>query len=198
MLCEEKREMKWKGTLAAGIVVMLLIRSFGSDMKSMGNTDPMEKAGSSAEWYVVNDGVVGGVSRSRVIITDRKTLRFSGVVSLENNGGFASIRHDAQVFDIGRGDGIRLRLKGDGKKYQLRVRTSNQFDGTAYKADFTTVKGAWQDLRIPWDQFQATYRGRIIRNAPALIGHRIRQIGFLIADHQEGPFELEVDGIGSF
>lgn len=175
-----------------------LISSYGANVKTEKAPEGMHKAGRSGDWNIVNDGVMGGISRSRAVITDEKTLLFTGTVSLENNGGFASIRHDARFFGIGGGDGIRLRVKGDGKTYQLRVRTSDPFDGIAYKADFVAVKGEWKDLRFPWERFQAIYRGRIIDDAPKLDGGQIRQVGFLIAEKQAGPFELEVDSMGSF
>lgn len=150
------------------------------------------------DWMVVNDGVMGGLSQSRPQITDRNTLVFAGNVSLENNGGFASIRHVADPFDIGRGNGILLRVKGDGKAYQLRVRTSDAFDGIAYKADFRTAAGEPQEFRLPWSAFTATYRGRHVMDAPALNPVNIRQVSFLIADKQAGPFELEIGTIESF
>ncbi len=147
------------------------------------------------DWMVVNDSVMGGISRSQSEVTSRGTLIFRGDVSLENNGGFASIRHDAEAFDINQGEGIVLRVKGDGNTYQLRLRTSDGFDGMAYMTEFKTLEGEWKEYRLPWDVFTATYRGRLIPDAPKLQASGIRQIGFLIANKQEGPFELEVGTI---
>ena len=103
-------------------------------------TGMIEGEGRTGGWYAVNDDVMGGISQSRPELTIRKTLRFFGEVSLENNGGFASIRTDARPFGIGDGDGIRINVKGDGKVYQLRVQISNWYDGIA-------VPGAWHDRR---------------------------------------------------
>ena len=150
------------------------------------------------DWMAVNDGVMGGVSQSRPEITDRNTLLFVGTVSLENNGGFASIRHIADPFDLGRGNGVLLRVKGDGKKYQLRLRTSDAFDGMAYKADFETAAGESQEFRLPWSVFTATYRGQSVKDAPLLKPLNIRQVSFLIADKQVGSFKLEIETIESF
>ena len=190
--------LKTRWITATGIIIVGLIEASGGAVEIKSNLGFVEKAEESGGWVVVNDGVMGGISQSRVLLSNRKTLLFSGTISFENNGGFASIRHEAQPLGIGRGAGIRLRVKGDGKKYQLRVRTSNQFDGIAYKADFTTVKDEGQDLRIPWGTFSATYRGRSVPDAPALKGDAIQQIGFLIAGQQEGKFELEIEGIDFF
>jgi monofunctional biosynthetic peptidoglycan transglycosylase len=150
------------------------------------------------DWKVVNDGVMGGLSQGRAEMTDRDTLLFLGNVSLENNGGFASIRRRIDSFDLGQGEGILLRVKGDGKKYQFRVRTSDGFDGVAYKVDFNTTKDESQDIRLPWHDFTATYRGQYVKDAPLLEPLKIRQIGFLIADQQQGPFELEIAAIEAF
>ncbi len=45
----------------------------------------------AAGWQAVNDGVMGGVSDGRFRMTERQTLEFYGTLSLENNGGFASV-----------------------------------------------------------------------------------------------------------
>ncbi len=46
----------------------------------------------SLRWQVVNDGVMGGLSRGSVKVTEGHTLLFAGETSLRNNGGFSSIR----------------------------------------------------------------------------------------------------------
>ena len=150
---------------------------------------------SSNGWYVVNDGVMGGLSQSRAVAMEDGSLVFTGVVSFENNGGFASIRRSAGLFALDGSRGIKLRIKGDGKSYQFRVRTSKQFDGVAFKHDFSTVKGEWCEIELKWTDFTATFRGRQVPNAPELKAAAIDQIGILIADKQEGPFELRVGHI---
>jgi monofunctional biosynthetic peptidoglycan transglycosylase len=180
-----------KEILVAGFINGIVIGAFGDSVKS---TQP----GQWNDWMVVDDGVMGGLSQSSPVVTEKGTLVFSGHVSLENNGGFASIRHGADEFGLERGKGIMLRVKGDGKKYQLRLRTSDRFDGMAYKADFETKEGVWLEFRFPWNAFTATFRGRTIEEAPSLKPINIRQVGFLIADKQEGPFELEVQTLEVF
>ena len=180
-----------KEILVAGFINGIVIGSFGDSMKKT-------QSGQWINWMVVNDGVMGGMSESRTKVSEHGTLVFTGNVSLENNGGFASIRHGAEPFGLERGKGIMLRVKGDGKKYQLRVRTSDRFDGMAYKVDFETKKDAWLEFRFPWNVFTATFRGRTIEDAPSLKPLNIRQIGFLIADKQEGSFELEIQTLEAF
>lgn len=157
-----------------------------------GYGDSMPK---NQQWTVVNDGVMGGLSQSRAQTLESDTMKFSGTISFENNGGFASIRHSAAAFNLRNTTGIRLRVKGDGKKYQFRVRTSQQFDGVAYKHEFSTTSNQWQEFEFYWQDFQATFRGRKVAGAPEIKAEAIEQVGFLIADKQEGSFELVVERI---
>ena len=71
---------------------------------------------SAQKWQAVNDGVMGGVSDGRFRITEDKTLEFFGTLSLENNGGFASVRTKPADLDIKAGDTIVVRVKGDGRE----------------------------------------------------------------------------------
>ena len=180
-----------KEILIAGFLNGIVMGSFGEAMHK-------EQSGKWDDWMAVNDGVMGGVSRSRPEVSSRDTLVFTGNLSLENNGGFASVRHVSEPFELDQGAGVLLRVKGDGKKYQFRVRTSDRFDGMAYKVDFITEKDEWQEFRFAWDAFVATYRGRTLQDAPLVKPLNIRQIGFLIADRQEGKFELEIGSIEAF
>ena len=148
------------------------------------------------QWQIVNDGVMGGMSSSQVIWNEENgTLSFSGNVSLENNGGFASTRTVPQDFPIEDFTTIKLRIKGDGKNYKFRMRNSNRFDGVAYSKTFETTKGEWREIDFAITDFDATFRGRVFPDYPKLIPADLQQVGFLIAGKQEGKFHLEVDWI---
>jgi len=143
-------------------------------------------------WSRINDGVMGGVSRSDISRTDQGTGLFTGVLSLENNGGFASVRTSTGGVDLeGRG-GLEAKVRGDGRTYQLRLRTDDRFDGVAYRASFATEDGEWITVRIPFTEFEPTYRGRILRDRGPLDPARVRQLGFMLADKTPGPFSLEI------
>jgi len=145
------------------------------------------------EWMVVNDGVMGGLSRSGIRRTDRGTGVFSGELSLENNGGFASVRLAVGRLDLSAHAGLEMRVRGDGRTYQLRLRTDDGFDGLAYRTVFATRDGEWLTIRRRFTEFEPTFRGRTPRGAGPLDPARIRQVGFLIADQQPGSFSLEID-----
>jgi hypothetical protein len=153
---------------------------------------------SGARWRIVNDGVMGGLSQSQMSVTTEQTGVFQGTVSLENNGGFASVRTEPADFGLAPSKGLELRVRGDGKRYQLRLRTDRDWDGIAYRATFETADGEWTTIRLDFRDCIPSYRGRPVPSAPVLDPARIRQIGFLISDKQEGSFRLEVGSIKAY
>jgi hypothetical protein len=147
--------------------------------------------GALAEWGAVDDVVMGGVSRSRIEPCPDGAA-FTGVVSLDYGGGFASVRTRARRWDTAGIRALVLRARSDGKRYKLTVRADDGYDGVQYQSAFTTPWGEWQDVRLPLDGFVASFRGRRIADAPALDGARIRAFGLMISEKQDGPFRLEV------
>lgn len=146
-------------------------------------------------WMIVNDGVMGGLSRSRIVLTGNDTAVFEGETSLANNGGFASVRSRPSAMPTAGTSRLAVRVRGDGREYQLRIRTEDAFDGVAYRWSFETRAGEWMTIEASYRDFVPTFRGRILRDVPPIDPGAIRQLGFLIADKQEGPFRLEVDWI---
>jgi len=143
-------------------------------------------------WRTINDGVMGGISRGEIVTVDHG-LRFQGLLSLQNNGGFASVRRPYGGSPISAG-GVRLRVKGDVRRYQFRVRLDDCYDGISWRAGFDT-NGSWQTVNLSFGEFEPVYRGRLVRNAGALAPEKIRQIGFMLADKKEEPFQLDFNSI---
>lgn len=144
-------------------------------------------------WTAIDDRVMGGISASRIAATPEGMV-FSGVVSLDHNGGFASIRSPPQEYGVSGATALILRVQGDGQTYKFTLRTDDAFEGVQYQARFTTPAGAWRDVVLPVTDFQPTFRGRTVA-APALDTARIRTFGGLIADRQAGPFRLVIASI---
>lgn len=148
-------------------------------------------------WFVVDDGVMGGVSQG-YFHSEEGVGIFSGELSLEHGGGFSSVRRMPASYPLAGTQGILLRLRGDGRTYQCRVRNDQAFDGIAYGAPFVTQPGKWAMVRLPWSEFVAVYHGRRVPNAPTLDPARVEQLGVLLADRQPGDFCLELAEIQSF
>ena len=144
-------------------------------------------------WASVNDRVMGGVSTSQATAT-AEGMAFSGLVSLDNNGGFASIRALPSNYRLAEAVELVLRVRGDGKAYKFGIRTDDAYDGVQYQARFATLDGEWQDICLPISDFQPNFRGRTVQ-APTLDPARSRVFGLLISDRQAGPFRLVVESI---
>jgi monofunctional biosynthetic peptidoglycan transglycosylase len=155
-------------------------------------------AGEVAQWGPVNDVVMGGVSSSTVRASDEGTAVFSGEVSLENNGGFASVRSRPRDWELGGARGLALRVRGDGKSYKLGARTDDAFDGVTWQATFETVSGEWTTVRVAFADMEPRWHGRLVQNAGGLRPEAIRTLGLLISDKQEGPFRLELAWVGGW
>jgi monofunctional biosynthetic peptidoglycan transglycosylase len=150
-----------------------------------------------ALWGSVDDGVMGGASRSRLSRAAPGIARFSGNVSLANNGGFASVRTVARTWPTAGADAFALRVRSDHKTYKFTVRTDDGFDGVQYQARFAPLAGEWTEIILPQASFQPSFRGRLQAGAPAFDMSRTRVLGLMISDRQAGPFELLVDWIAA-
>ena len=150
-----------------------------------------------ALWGSIDDGVMGGRSRSDLARAAPGIARFSGNVSLANNGGFASVRTVARAWPTLGATALALRVHADGKTYKFTVRTDDGFDGVQYQARFTPPAGEWSECVLPATSFVASFRGRAVAGAPPLDLSRVRALGLMISDQQAGPFELQLDWIAA-
>jgi monofunctional biosynthetic peptidoglycan transglycosylase len=124
-------------------------------------------------------------------------MLFTGVLSLENNGGFASIRSQWTDYNLGAFDGIALRVRGDGNSYRFRIRSQETGPDIAYTTLFETEAGTWQEIYIPFSEMVPLYRGYVVNAAGPLNPESIRSFGLMLADKQTGEFSLEVDWINA-
>ena len=140
---------------------------------------------------IVNDSVMGGMSTSS-LHQDAHGMVFEGLVSLENNGGFASMRSSVK-FPQGT-QLLELVLKGDGRRYKLVLRTALAARVT-YVTDFIT-EPTWQTYRFTLSQFKSTFRGYDV-NAPALSFSDVIEFGILISNNQVGSFAIQLKTLQS-
>lgn len=162
-------------------------------------TDFSSKYSGDLRWRIVDDRVMGGRSQGRFAVTAEETLLFQGNLSLENNGGFSSVRSAEGLYDFSASQGIVLRVRGDGRTYQLRLNTTARFRSwdVSFSASFKTEKDEWIDVWVPFDQFKAGFRGMALPNV-TFDPSSVRRFGILLGDKNPGAFRLEIDSIRTY
>lgn len=143
-------------------------------------------------WEIENDVVMGGRSSSQLARSEAGNAVFTGTVSLENDGGFASMQYHFAPRDISGYSKACIRLKGDGKGYQFRVKASLT-EKASYIHTFQT-SGEWQVIEIPLSQMEPTYRGNKL-DLPNFNARQIQEVRFLIGNGKAEKFRLEIDKI---
>lgn len=143
----------------------------------------------AAEWRSIDDPVMGGVSESEFADTDEGAA-FTGTVSLEQGGGFASVRAPASKYDLSGHEGLRLRLRGDGKQYWVTAYTTAG-GPISYRAPIQPPEH-WTTVAVPFETLTPYRRGTKVPDAPPFDPAQLRELGILIADKQAGPFRLDL------
>jgi NADH dehydrogenase [ubiquinone] 1 alpha subcomplex assembly factor 1 len=151
--------------------------------------------GDAAEpkWTPQNDDVMGGVSKGDASV-EGGSLVFTGSLSLENNGGFAQVRIRNLKQDLSGKKGVKLRVMGDGRTYQLRLATDARHRGSAisYSVEFSTKADQWTEVEVRFADLKASHHGDELDGPPANLS-KVEEMSFLIGDKREGPFSLKVD-----
>lgn len=149
----------------------------------------------AGKWQAVNDGVMGGISDGRFRITEEKTLEFFGTLSLENNGGFASVRTKPAALAIKAGDTLVVRVKGDGREYVLNIYTKSRRMAFSYRAPLPTTKDEWREVEIPLADFIPTSFGRRVQGMGPVEPDQINGLGFMLSDKKPGTFQMQVEWV---
>ena len=173
--------------------------SGASDPDPLAGPELVKFAAATSEpgWYVVNDNVMGGRSEGGFTI-EQGELHFAGRTNT-NGGGFSSIRSNLVELDLSEYAGIRLRVKGDGRRYTWRLASDARWRGQAigYWADFDTDDGTWTTVDIPFSRFVPRYRGTRL-DGPELDRAAITGMGLMIYDNLDGPFELRLASVRAY
>lgn len=148
------------------------------------------KTSDISNWSVVNDAVMGGVSDGSFNINESGHGIFEGTIRLENNGGFSSIRYAIGKTIISGETTVIIRLKGDGKTYQFRVK-ENSDDQHSYVTKFQT-SGDWETIEIPLNTLYPRFRGKTL-DKKNFSANQIEELGFLIGNKKKETFQLELD-----
>ncbi|NRD22794.1 CIA30 family protein [Winogradskyella litoriviva] len=145
-----------------------------------------------SNWKIVDDVVMGGRSNGEFKLSNEGYGEFSGKISLENNGGFSSVRYAFETLNSSGYSKFIIRIKGDGKMFQFRVKAnSNSRHSYIYK--FNTTRD-WQTIEIPFKEMSPSFRGYAL-DIPNYNGEQMENITFLIGNKKEESFMLLIDSI---
>lgn len=146
------------------------------------------------KWSIINDDVMGGLSRSNASL-DADAILFAGVVSLKNNGGFVSLRSALGNYDLSDFTYCEVRFKSETKrKFEILIEKDTPFYLPKFRVKFGATKEDWQTITIPLKDFEISRMGSTIQQGidPDVL-QSIQRIGFILADKQEGSFQLWID-----
>ncbi len=144
------------------------------------------------DWNIVDDIVMGGRSSGGIKINNDGHGVFSGNVSLENNGGFSSIKYRFNKKTLNKNSKIILKIKGDGKPYQFRLKSKSS-DKHSYISHFNTGVD-WEIIRIDLHSMHPSYRGKQL-NLPYDRINSFEEVSIFIGNKINETFKLEIDSI---
>jgi len=172
----------------------LLGGAFGSEVSAM-TTKPLDLK--SMTWLTVNDTVMGGRSSATITWSNKGGLVWSGQLSLQNNGGFVSIRTQGTAFDWSAYDGIEVVLVGAGRDVQVTTQRRDMVvRAGGYRALVPTQKTGDTRVFIPFSAFVLKRFGREIRGPALSAGlKKIGRLGLLISDKREGTFRVTLKSV---
>ncbi|MEZ2226056.1 MAG: CIA30 family protein [Microcoleus sp.] len=160
-------------------------------------------------WGALDDIVMGGVSESSIRLIDNTAL-FTGNVSTANSGGFASVRtrNFESALDLTGFSGIQLRVKGDGKRYKLIVRSEAKWDGIGYCYSFDTVYNIWITVTIPFEKLIPVFRAKTVKDGSRLNTQTIYSFQLMLSKFEydgalnpkftPGSFQLQLESVKAY
>ena len=108
-------------------------------------------------WKFISDSVMGGASEGKIeFLKDQNNhfARMTGLVSLENDGGFIQFRKKVRDINNDFVNGISVNAKGNNKKYFVHIRTTGTIlPWQYYQAPFV-VDEKWKIIKIPYSAFK--------------------------------------------
>ncbi|AFZ23710.1 NmrA-like family protein [Cylindrospermum stagnale PCC 7417] len=160
-------------------------------------------------WGALDDVVMGGVSASNFQLLENSAV-FAGNVSTANSGGFASVRtkNFTPSINLSGYQGVELRLKGDGQRYKIFLRTETTWDGVGFSYSFDTVANTWIDIRIPFSELVPVFRAKVVKDCPPIDTSKISSLQLMLSKFEydgalnpkftPGGFALEVEAIKAY
>ena len=172
-----------------GTLLILLLMLTNTDTKVLAD---FTNNSNLSDWYIVNDAMMGGRSDSGIFLNGENCAVFKGYISLKNNGGFAMVKHVFNPIEIDSHSKIVMKIKGDGKRYQVRLKS--QVSQAHSHINYFTTTGDWQVIEIPLKYFYASFRGKRL-NYPNFNADQLSEVAFLIGNKKAEEFQLKIKWI---
>lgn len=173
--------------------IILMASLFWSSEKTFKLDFGAKKSGAS--WQVINDGVMGGLSEGQAELKENSIL-FTGNISLQNNGGFSSLKSPFELMDLSAFETVKIRYRSKGMRIAMTMETSRNWFDLYYKQDIPNESDDWQVAVLDLEQFKGYRIGRAtglsLGKAPL---QKMLRLGFISNEKRAGTFEMEVDYI---
>lgn len=148
-----------------------------------------------ADWQVIVDGVMGGLSTGNKEITDNSMV-FSGSISLANNGGFSSLRSPFGQYNLSNYSTIEVRYRATEGKYTFMLETDKRFYIPYFALFLPGTDNKWTSVKVDMEDLLQV---RLGDPTGATMSKRdmmeVIRIGWMKLDKKEGPFRIEIDYI---
>lgn len=146
----------------------------------------------TTDWFIVNDGVMGGRSVGDGYL-DEGVLTFFGEI-VTDGGGFSSLRGRLEA-GLGDADHLRLRLRSDGREYELLAEdVESENRRVTHYMSIEAAGNEWQEVDVPLTAMESRIFGNPVDAVP-FDPRTATQIGIILSDGNDGPFRLELDWI---
>ena len=154
----------------------------------------------NARWRMVNDDVMGGRSIGGVSF-EGGVMTFSGSINTDG-GGFSSVRRPLPEGALKGMDRVFLRVRAvDDRPYRVNFRDGaggGRRDGRSVLHRFDlpiTEPGAWETVEVRFADLVPSVRGDPRPGLPRFEPGEAVEMGFILNDTGDGPFELQVSGV---
>tara|TARA_B100000989_G_scaffold290740_1_gene264265 strand:- start:1053 stop:1607 length:555 start_codon:yes stop_codon:yes gene_type:complete len=163
-------------------------------MQIINNSDPKKNIFNHT-WEFVSDDVMGGKSVGQFNVNYKEGeifYRLRGKVSTENNGGFIQFRSKIEINDPSL-KGIKFKVRGNGEKYFVHVRTPFTFLPWQYYSYSFYTQNEWTEIKFLLSDFKKSHK----LQPSEFLSTKIKSIAF-VAFGQDYDAELDIKDLEFF
>jgi hypothetical protein len=148
------------------------------------------------DWVVISDNVMGGVTKSKLEFTEN-TMVLSGNISLDNFGGFSSVKTKFSNFDLSEYKGVKIKFRSTNQNFAFTLEDSKNWTLPNFKGEFLSSKSnTWEEKTIYFKDFKEYQIGEPTGNKLKQTSlKKMVRLGIITTEKKEGLFSIEVDYI---